>query len=123
MKIGIFGSYNSGSLGDHAILEGIISQFEKIGTTFDIKVFAIDVVAIKELLSHNDSVEVTEGCPQYFAQLRTTNRGVQKMTEVQGSTFGYRTKRLVKRPRILLKLVQGIFQFVRIFNIDLGFFG
>lgn len=113
MRVGIFGSYNYASLGDHAILEGIISQFEDTGAIFHATVFAMDVVAIEELLSHKDNVKVTKGNPRHLARRKTINWDVKRLTEYQGSTIVYRMKKLVKRHQALLKLVRSVFKFAK----------
>jgi polysaccharide pyruvyl transferase WcaK-like protein len=64
MRLGIFGSYNAGSIGDHAILEGILAQFRSRDNKLTVLVFSFAPAATKQMLSSQKDVKITSASPR-----------------------------------------------------------
>ena len=75
MKIGVFGSYNGASIGDHAILEGILTQFRLVIDACQFVVFATDSEATYKLLVSNTGVHVIQGIPVSRSSTVGTSEG------------------------------------------------
>ena len=72
-KIGIFGVYNSASIGDWAILQGIVEQLQSRSEELCIKVYAMDPDIIAESVEQYRNVTVTASIPTRKRKLRRGN--------------------------------------------------
>jgi len=63
MKVGIFGSYNQGSIGDYAILHGIIHQFLESDPLTRFIVFASDSRTARDQTGTSEAVQVVSAFP------------------------------------------------------------
>lgn len=64
MKLGIFGSYNASSIGDQAILEGIIEQFRSHEDILSLLIFSFAPASTKQSLYHQKDVTITSASPK-----------------------------------------------------------
>ncbi len=90
MRIGIFGSYNHTSIGDHAILEGILVQFRTRLGHCSFVVFSMNPDATQSMLFSCKDVHVVQGTPARVKTVRDTQSGGHR---VQPNGL----RRLVKR--------------------------
>ena len=74
MRIGIFGSYNHTSIGDHAILEGILVQFRTRLGHCSFVVFSMNPDATQSMLFSCKDVHVVQGTPARVKTVRIHNR-------------------------------------------------
>jgi len=71
MRVGIFGSYNQGSIGDYAILAGIIKQFLQTDPETQFVVFAFDPQTAHDLIHISSAVRVVGASPTLRRKPRT----------------------------------------------------
>jgi len=74
MKVGIFGSYNQGSIGDYAILHGIITQFQKSDPQTQFIVFAPNSRTAYDQVGMSDVVRVASALPCLRSSSRRRSR-------------------------------------------------
>ena len=87
MRIGIFGSYNYTSIGDHAILEGILTQFRCRNDGLSVVIFSFAPSSTENMLISPTGVTITEATP--CPTTSTAPRELEKMdrphiSKVQG---------------------------------------
>lgn len=100
MRIGIFGSYNHTSIGDHAILEGILAQFRRHNEDLAAVVFSFAPSSTENMLASPIGVTITEASPCLPTNNVPREVGSQRTDRMQDLRQKVRTT-LKRRPRTM----------------------
>jgi polysaccharide pyruvyl transferase WcaK-like protein len=83
MRIGIFGSYNYTSIGDHAILEGILTQFRRHSDDLAVVIFSFAPSSTENMLASPTGVTVTEASPCLTTSITPQEMESQRISKMQ----------------------------------------
>jgi len=98
MKIGIFGSYNYASIGDHAILEGILRHFRQRNKTLSVVIFSFHPPSTESMLISHEGVKITSAAPSLSAVLTEKRwKDSHRRNEREKKARKQRVKELLRR--------------------------
>ena len=101
MRVGIFGSYNYASVGDHAILSGLLVQFRRRFPHSSFVIFAAGPDSVQETLNGEKNAKVVQG----MLGLSTSRRVRQE--NVKAKSVSYRMERWIEQVSRRLPTVLG----------------
>ena len=103
INLGIFGSYNKASIGDSAILQGIIDQFK--ANIDSLTVFVSDPIDIKATVDFNNiRSKIIASKPIPY------KKEIKQIQSLQENKFIYNLKKLIKKNNILSRSVYSFYK-------------
>jgi len=121
MRIGIFGSYNYTSIGDHAILEGILTQFRRRTDDLSVVIFSFDPASTEGMLISHEGATITNAAPRLAARVaqgKMESRGCQRRSKIRA--FRQKVKHMLTRwPRAMSPILQ-VYRGYRLLRSDLA---
>ena len=114
INLGIFGSYNKASIGDSAILQGIIDQF-KLNLN-SLTIFAFDPVDIKATIDFNNiKGKIISRKPIPY------KKEIKQIQSLQENKFIYNLKKLIKKNNILSRFIYSFYKSTNLLTLAYDF--